>query len=267
LNNSSCESAQYFEFSYTDPENWSFACTEIDADSPDHADNGGNEDGNPYNDPNTPDTGDGSTPNSASIDPYSLAGLIGDELEDDLGNVERAIREDIDQSRRNTQTLETAINGVETAVRDSITSSEINTDAITTSIDALGEQLAGINDSLELGACDPSQPDYYQCLETPFSNLPDHSSTESTTIGEAVTQFNARIEASQVVQAFSGMAGLISLQAAQCPVFSIDLRGTPVNEQVSTTIHCDLRETIGPLISAVMIIVYVWIAFRIFAST
>jgi hypothetical protein len=63
-------------------------------------------------------------------------------------------------------------------------------DAITTSIDALGEQLAGINDSLESGASDPSQPDYYQCLETPLSSLPDHSSTESATIGEAVTQFN-----------------------------------------------------------------------------
>jgi hypothetical protein len=52
------------------------------------------------------------------------------------------------------------------------------------------------------------------------------------------------------------MTDLISLKAAQCPVFSIDLRGAPINEQVSTTIHCDLMETISPLVSAVMIIIY-----------
>ena len=46
----------------------------------------------------------------------------------------------------------------------------------------------------------------------------------------------------------------------------MDLRGTPINELVSTTVHCDLMETIKPIMSSVMLIIYIWIAFRIFAS-
>jgi len=267
LNDSSCASATYFSFNYIDPENWDFTCTQISEDSPDNANNGGNEDGNPYNDPNTPAAGEGSTPDSASIDPYSLAGLIGDELADDFSNVERAIRDDIDQSKTNTETIESAVNGVEAAVRDGIQSDENNTNSITNSVDALGSKLDSINSSLNSGPCDPNSPDYYQCIDTPMGNLPAHSSTGgASTIEEANANFKARIDSAEVVKAFSGMANLINLSNAQCPEFSMDLRGTPINELVSTTVHCDLMETIKPIMSSVMLIIYIWIAFRIFAS-
>ena len=82
----------------------------------------------------------------------------------------------------------------------------------------------------------------------------------------ANANFKARIDGAEVVKAFSGMANLINLSNAQCPEFSMDLRGTPINELVSTTVHCDLMETIKPIMSSVMLIIYIWIAFRIFAS-
>ena len=262
-----CPAGSNEKFIYVSPNQFDLHCDDIPVDSPDRESNGGNEDGNPYNDPNTPTTGDGSTPNSGDIDPYSLAGLIGDELADDFSNVERAIRDGVDQSKTNTETIESAVNGVEAAVRDGIQSGENNTNAITNSVDALGSKLDAINSSLNSGPCDPNSPDYYQCMDTPMGNLPSHSSTGgATTIAEANTNFKARIDGAEVVQAFSGMANLINLSNAQCPEFSMDLRGTPINELVSTTVHCDLMETIKPIISAVMIIIYIWIAFRIFAS-
>lgn len=267
LKNSSCASATYFEFNYTNPENFDFTCTQIASDSPDNSNNGGNADGNPYNDPNTPSTGQGSTPDTSSIDPYSLAGLIGDELVDDFSNVERSIREGSDKSTANTETLNASINGVEAAVRDGTQSGLNNSNSIKNSVDALGSKLDAINNSLNSGSCNPKSPDYYQCINAPLSNLPAHSSTgTATTIAEANANFKARIDGSQLIQAFSGMANLINLSNAQCPVFSIDLRGTVVNELVSTTVHCDLMETIKPLIGSMMIIIYIWISFRIFAS-
>ena len=217
LANSSCAGSQYFEFSYTDPENFSFSCTSIDSNSPDYAGNGGNEDGNPYNDPNTPTSGDGSISDSGSIDPYSLAEILGNELRPDLSNIERAVRDDIDQSKINTETLEGAVNEVETAVRDSIQSGENNTNAITNSIDALGFKLDDISDSLNSGPCDPNQPNYYQCLDTPMGNLPNHSTTgNASTFAESNANFKLRIEISDVVQAFSGMSSLVNLDNAQC---------------------------------------------------
>jgi len=266
LDNSSCAGAQYFEFEYIDPENWSISCSLIADGSPDHPDNGGDGDGNPYNDPNTPETGDGSTPNTSSIDPYTLAGLIGDELRPGFSDVERAIRDDIDQSKTNTETLESAVGDVESAVRDSIQSGENNTNAITNSLDLLGSKLDGLNDSLNSGPCDPNQPDYYSCLDTPTGNLPSHSQSDASTIAEANANFKSRIDNSEIVQSFTGMADLISLDNAECPTFSIDLTTTLINENISTSIHCDLMENARPIISPVMIVIFIWIAFRIFAS-
>lgn len=266
LESSSCAGAQYSEFEYVDPENWSLSCSQIDENSPDHPDNGGNGDGNPYNDPNTPDIGEGSTQNTSNIDPYTLAGLIGDELRPGFSDVERAIRDDIDQSKTNTETLETAIGEVESAVRDSIQSGENNTNAITNSLDILGSKLDGLNDSLNSGPCDPNQPDYYSCLDIPTGNLPSHSQSEASSIAEANANFKSRIDNSDIVQAFTGMADLLSLENADCPMFSIDLTATIINQNISTSIHCDLMESIRPVISPVMIIIFIWIAFKIFAS-
>lgn len=266
LNNSSCAGAQYMEFNYIDPENFEFTCSLVDESSPDHPDNGGNADGNPYNDPNTPTSGDGSTPNSGSIDPYSLAGLIGDELRSDLSNIERAVRDDIDQSKINTETLERAVNDTELAIRDSIQSSENNTNALTNSIESLGSKLDGISNSLNSGPCDPRQPDYYTCLDNPMKNMPAHTQSEVSTIAEANISFKQRIDNSELVQSLKGMADLFDLENAQCPEFSLDLRETPINDVASTTIHCDLMEEVRPIISAVMIVIYIWVGFRVFAS-
>ena len=46
-----CGSNQiYSTFTYYDPSNFNISCSDVDPNSPDHPDNGGNLDGNPYND-------------------------------------------------------------------------------------------------------------------------------------------------------------------------------------------------------------------------
>lgn len=268
LGDSSCAGASYFEFNYTDPENYDFTCTQIDPDSPDHAGNGGNEDGNPYNDPNTPSQGDGSSPNTGNIDPHSLADLIDKELSDDFSNVERAVRDDIDQSKVNTETLETAINAANESVQEGISSAENNTNSVTAKMNVIGEKLDAINGSLNSGACDPNSPDYYQCLNTPASSLPSHSTTGGAeTVEAAFENFNTRIENSEIVRSFFSMKNLFSTENSQCPKFSMDLRETPINKVLSTQIHCEIMEILKPIISSVMLVIYVWVGFRVFASS
>lgn len=268
LNGSSCAGASYFEFNYTDPENYNFTCTQIDASSPDHADNGGNEDGNPYNDPNTPTQGDGSSPSSGNIDPHSLADLIDQKLSDDFSNIERAVRDDIDQSKVNTETLESAINAADQSIQEAKSSAENNTNTITAKMDVMGEKLDAINSSLNSGACDPNSPDYYQCLNTPKVNIPaSESSDQGALIKTSFSNYKSRIDNSEIVKSFSSVKNLFDTTNSQCPIFSMDLRGTPINKVLSTRIHCELMERLKPAISSVMLIIYIWVGFRIFASS
>ncbi|WP_157608110.1 hypothetical protein [Teredinibacter turnerae] len=108
LSDASCTGATYFSFNYVDPQNFSFECTVIDSASPDNPDNGGNADGNIYNDPTSP-----TTASVSEIDPGTLADAIDNSLRDDFGNVERAVREgsaDVESAvRDNTQILKDAI--------------------------------------------------------------------------------------------------------------------------------------------------------------
>ena len=277
LSNSSCDGAQNFEFEYQNPENWSFTCTTIDIASPDHPDSGGNADGNPYNDPNTPSTGEGSTPSVGNIDPQSLATAIGSELQDDLSNIERAVRDGLDQSKTNTDVLEVAIGNVadtnnagfgdvEGAIRDGITSAEGSAEGVRQSVDTLGTKLDQISGQLgDTGPCDPTQPGYLSCLDTPLSNLPSHSTGTATTFAEANASFKTRLDNAPVVVAFNGISDAFNLDNPQCPPFEISFPA-PISETISTNIHCDLMDTIAPLISAVMLIIYTVIGFRIFAS-
>lgn len=119
LSGANCTGATYFEFNYTDPQNFSFECSGIDAGSPDNPDNGGNADGNPNNDPTSPDS-----PTVSELDPTSMANAIDSALRDDFGNVERAIRE-------------TGSN-VEDAVRDGTAKADQNAQAIKDALNNLG---------------------------------------------------------------------------------------------------------------------------------
>ncbi len=270
-----CDSSQNFVFDYTDPENFSFSCSTIDVASPDNPDNGGNSDGNPFNDPNTPVTGPGSTPPVSDIDPQSLASAIGAELLDDLSAIERAVRDNSDQSKINTGVIEDAISvgtnknsesfdNLETAIREGISSGEGGADAIRRSVDTLGSILGEISQK-NAGPCDPTKPDYYSCLQNPLTNFPAHSSGEALTFADVNANFKTRLDGAPVIAAFSGIAEIVNFENSQCPPFEISVPA-PIDKTVSTQIHCELMTDISPIIGPIMIIVYTVIGFRIFAS-
>jgi len=106
-----------FEFNYYDPNNFDFTCSDIATDSPDSPDNGGNADGNEYNDPTSPDS-----TTVSELDVGSLASAIGAELQDDFGNVERAIRDGINSDSANTDQITAAINNANSELNASIDS-------------------------------------------------------------------------------------------------------------------------------------------------
>ncbi len=247
-----CPPTSLFEFiDYVSPRNYSYACTELASNSPDNPNNGGNADGNPYNDPNTPESGEGSTPNSSEIDPYSFAEILAEELGYGFDNVERAVREGTDQSKVNTETLETAI------FRGS--------DDTIEAIDRLSESVLASSQEEQTGPCDPSSANYLDCLEHPqVSSIPHR--TRNTESFEVTSQnYVDVIKGSQLVLAFENVRNLIKLSEPQCPTFSIAFP-EPINYDASTVIHCELWDTIAGIIRLVMLAVYVFIGFKIVAG-
>ena len=115
------------------------------------------------------------------------------------------------------------------------------------------------------GPCDPTQPNYMDCITTPSGTLPPHTEAGVGSFDEANQIFKTRLDASPIVQSFSSMPGIMSVDSSACPSFSINFP-SPINKTVSTEVHCDLMNTISPIISSVMIIVYTFAGFRIFAS-
>lgn len=251
------------DFSYQDPENFSLSCYDIPLDSPDLADNGGNEDGDPYNDPATPEWAGSNSPTINDTHPDTLTSGIGNELSGYFGNLERVTRDNLDQSQTNTATLEYAIeqNTLSTSNGLNSISNQLNT------LDTISNQLSGIAQSVAPGECNPESSNYYACLNTDMGDFPAHSSTGgASTIDEAVTSYKSRIENSELVSSFSGMSDLVDTSNAQCPTFSIDLRDTIIGVVASTSVHCDLMETVESYIGVLMIIIYIWAGFRVFAS-
>lgn len=88
-----CAGATYFEFNYTNASQWNYDCHVIDDSSPDHSNNGGNQDGNTNNDPLSPDT-DG----IGQLDSQSFITELDTALQNDFGNLERAIRDGNDEN-------------------------------------------------------------------------------------------------------------------------------------------------------------------------
>ena len=115
------------------------------------------------------------------------------------------------------------------------------------------------------GPCDPSEPDYFQCVDMPLSNLPEHSIT-GRTLQQVNMDFYQRINDSDLITAFNSMVDVVDVANPQCPDLSMDLTGTPINQRISSDTHCDLMQIIEPIISTVMLVIYAFLGFRIFAS-
>jgi hypothetical protein len=215
----SCNASTIFEFQYTNPDNWTYSCTTIEDLSPDHAENGGNEDGNINNDPSSP-----TSPTVSELDVESLAIAIDSELQNDFGNIERSIR-------------------------DGIESAEGNTSKLIDELKTISSTLSNISES----------------TNTDTYTIPQ-SSPAAVTIEMANQNFYSRISSSPIAGSFSNINNLISLNESQCPIFEIEL-SAPINSTISTQIHCDLYQTIRPILSPVMMAIWVFVGFRIFAST
>ena len=228
-----------FTFTYQDPQNFSYYCETIPDESPDNPDNGGNSDGNENNDPDSP-------PNDtvSETDLTSLANAIDEALQNDFGNVERAVRDSIKSEDENsTRNIDAIENG---------------TSDIADSIDSLADSLG--ND----GPCDPSQANYHTCLDNPLTPLPDHVESPDS-FEDSNTTFKSRLDNVPLVLAFDGISSMMSFENAVCPNFEMDLP-EPINENISTQIHCELYDSISGILSAVMIIIWTFLGFRIFAS-
>lgn len=109
-----------FTFNYQSPNAFDFACETIDSTSPDNPINGGNADGNEYNDPQSPEP----PITSGDSDPSALAAAIGLELRSDFGNVERAVRDGISSAESNTDRTIEAINSAQTNLDASLSDIE-----------------------------------------------------------------------------------------------------------------------------------------------
>ncbi|MFT2112014.1 hypothetical protein [Marinomonas sp. 2405UD68-3] len=117
ITNANCSSSSSrFSFNYRDPNNWDYSCGDIDPASPDHPNNGGNADGNEYNDPQSPEP----PISSGNSDPSVLAAAIGLELRSDFGNVERAIRDGISSADSNVNRTIDAINSAQSNLNSTL---------------------------------------------------------------------------------------------------------------------------------------------------
>jgi hypothetical protein len=160
LSKSNCsESPSVFKFNYRDPNNFDFACETIDSASPDHPNNGGNADGNEYNDPQSPEP----PISSGNSDPSALAAAIGLELRSDFGNVERAIRDGIRSADSNADRTIEAINSAQSNlnstlsdIKSSIQEGNAADDGSSSIIDSVNNASSNISDSINQSSSDIS---------------------------------------------------------------------------------------------------------------
>lgn len=117
------------------------------------------------------------------------------------------------------------------------------------------------------GECDPTSADYFDCI-SPSGDMPAHTETDSgaTTFAQVNQNFFNALSQTGPIVAMSNMANFVDLADPACPVFSMDLSDTPIGRTISTDIHCTLWQVHSGTLSVVMIAVWVFAAFRIFAS-
>lgn len=160
ITNANCSSSSsLFSFNYRDPNNWDYSCGDIDPASPDHPNNGGNADGNEYNDPQSPEP----PISSGNSDPSALAAAIGLELRSDFGNVERAIRDGISSAGSNTDRTIESINSAQSNlnstlsdIKSSIQEGNSADNGSSSIVDSVNNASSHISDSINQSSSDIS---------------------------------------------------------------------------------------------------------------
>jgi hypothetical protein len=257
-----CPSNNVLDFYYVDPSNWSISCTTIADTSPDHTENGGNADGNNFNDP-------GSTPGKSvsDLDPQSFAENIDRVLEDDFSNIERAVREGIKKESDNAQAI---IQNGRDNIKALINAEGASADGIMGQIEASSDEIVSAINQLNNpdqedphpSACDPESEDYQACI-TPASPMPSHSNP--TSIAEAHTKFWSDMKSSPIYSSMENIATIIPSTGGQCQKLIIDLREVGWG-LIESNFHCELAESVRPFFQAFMLAYFTVVGFRIFAG-
>lgn len=123
-------------------------------------------------------------------------------------------------------------------------------DSTNSKLDDANETLTGIKDILEGEGGD---------------TMPGHSEGSHPSFAAVNAAFYSRISTTQISQAFSGVSNLVSLSSAECPVLEIEFP-EPISITASTSIHCDTYASAALVFQIVMSAVWLFAAFRIFAS-
>lgn len=261
--NTSCSSGYEIEYIYIDPINFSTSCVQQSINSPDLVENGGNGNGNPYDDPGITPNPDGTIPTVEQTNPSELADAIDSALQDNFSQVERAVRDRTDQ----------IINELNQHTTDLNNNNDSNTGLLTQRLDHLIQEQQQTTGAIEnqtlqqsmnsvTGPCDPTLPDYLDCLSTNSQVLPDHEVTP--TFSESLSELYERIQNSQLITGLLSVTNIVQLSPRQCVEFGFIF---PLNgEYLSTDIHCQIGETIRPILSLIMLVVWTIIGFKIFVS-
>ena len=116
LSSSGCDTVtQNIEFQYINPETFSIQCTDIDPNSPDNVANGGNADGNIYNDPASDPE-----PDDAWYLAQTTAQHVAGQQQKQLSDIERTIREYGEVNRTGTNNLIDSVNQGTTTISNAI---------------------------------------------------------------------------------------------------------------------------------------------------
>lgn len=94
---------------------------------------------------------------------------------------------------------------------------------------------------------------------------PDVFDNDIDGFGDVNGRFFESVSEAPVAQALGGVADVVSLSTPQCPALTIDLTEV-FGQEISTEIHCDLMDNIRGVIELVFSAVWVFVAFRVFAS-
>jgi hypothetical protein len=124
--------------------------------------------------------------------------------------------------------------------------------------DGGGDGGSGDDDDSE--ECEPDPDSENDCGKIPDLPTPE----DCTTADECVSYAVDRIKATPLVSSIGSIAGIVG-EGGSCPVLSIDLSAAGWGN-LQTNLHCDVATQISGTLAAIMMIFWVVVGIRIFAS-
>lgn len=135
--------------------------------------------------------------------------------------------------------------------------------AVTAGVNASnGTGSGGEGEGEGAGDCDPTAENYIECI-APQGPMPEHTTSEAQTVGEAFENFMTDLEGTGPMQligkmghAFDGAGG------AECPAPTFEAFG----QSFTIDMHCTLFDQFGSMLANVFSLLWVLLGIRIIAS-